>query len=47
MEKKATDTIDVRKLEISKDVKMKLYDENGLPIDGYDYYQHFAVISIF
>lgn len=23
-------------------VKMKKYDENGLLIDGYDYYQHIA-----
>ena len=35
--------IDIRSLEISKDVKMKLYDKEGLPIDGYDYYQHIAV----
>ena len=31
------------KFEISKDIKMKLYDQNGFLIDGYDYYQHIAV----
>jgi hypothetical protein len=26
------------KFEISKEIKMKLYDENGFPLDGYNYY---------
>jgi hypothetical protein len=31
--------IDAKKFEFSEDiVKMKKYDENGLLIDGYDYY---------
>ena len=34
------------KFEISKDIKMKLYDKNGFPIDGYNYYQHIAVYLI-
>lgn len=29
--------------EINPEVKMKYYDDNGLLIDGYDYYQHIAV----
>ena len=28
--------------EINPNIKMKYYDENGLLIDGYDYYQHIA-----
>ena len=31
---------DYTKIKISKDVKMKMFDEYGLPLDGYDYNQH-------
>ena len=39
----APDPINILKnFEVNPNVKMKYYDENGLLIDGYDYYQHIA-----
>lgn len=32
----------LKTFEVNKNVKMKYYDENGLLVDGYDYYQHIA-----
>ena len=32
----------LKNFEVNKNVKMKYYDENGLLVDGYDYYQHIA-----
>eukprot|EP01017_Pseudomicrothorax_dubius_P010511 TRINITY_DN13769_c0_g1_i1.p1 TRINITY_DN13769_c0_g1~~TRINITY_DN13769_c0_g1_i1.p1 ORF type:complete len:487 (+),score=201.95 TRINITY_DN13769_c0_g1_i1:84-1544(+) len=32
----------IQKVKIGEGIQMKRYDENGLPIDGYNYYQHLA-----
>eukprot|EP00331_Platyophrya_macrostoma_P024927 CAMPEP_0176445708 /NCGR_PEP_ID=MMETSP0127-20121128/23874_1 /TAXON_ID=938130 /ORGANISM="Platyophrya macrostoma, Strain WH" /LENGTH=681 /DNA_ID=CAMNT_0017831569 /DNA_START=30 /DNA_END=2078 /DNA_ORIENTATION=- len=34
--------IDLKNVKLAPGVKTKRYDENGLPLDGYNYYQHIA-----
>jgi len=34
------ESLDLTKFKLAAGVRTKLYDENGIPMDGYNYYQH-------
>jgi len=40
IEEKAEEDIDLKRTIVQGDVKMQRFDDMGLPIDGYNYYQH-------
>jgi len=40
VEEKAEEDIDLKRTIVQGDVKMQRFDDMGLPIDGYNYYQH-------
>jgi len=42
VEEDSDKVIDFTKMKLAAGVKTKLYDEFGIPVDGYDYYKHIA-----
>ena len=41
-----TEPMNAKDIELSKNIKMKLYDEYGMPLSNYDYSKHFAVLIL-